>query len=63
MTLYQVVGDLATDLNRIGWTRTQLQRVCEQEAPAFNIAPRELMRKVEAAYLSRYLLEAAEKSD
>lgn len=60
--LFEVVGSLADDLHRIGYTAAQLQKVCEREALAFNLPPEELLRKVEAAYLVRYTFEATEQS-
>lgn len=55
MNLYQIAGDLATDLRLAGWSRAVLKCVCEAEAKRLTVSPVELLRKVEAAYTARVL--------
>jgi hypothetical protein len=53
--LFELVGDLAHDLREGGYTQAELQRVCQEEASQFNVSSADLQRKVQAAYVSKYI--------
>ena len=53
--MYYAVQDLAHDLHEGAYSQGQLAKVCALEAPRLGLHPRELNRKVEAAYQALFV--------